>query len=324
MKEIRVKYNKYDSGNIFLLSLLSPSMVMIVVMLVTTLFGVSGSFFGEVSVGYSILSSIIIQGSFIGLFFVYNKLKNIKICYANNFTFNLGLKNYITLILITLISVIGMSYFLTIFDEFFEFIGYTQNTDLPLPLDNFGWYALSVLLLAVLPSIGEELLFRGIIFSGLKQYGNKIAIIGSALLFALIHSSPIQTVYPFLFGLILSISVYKTNSLFASIFIHFLNNFIVVTIAYIRVIAGFNLLPTISGNLSLLWCALIGATAFGIICFLIRMLKSCKIKSKIDINQTQEEIKILNEGQSTGANKTLWYGVIAGCILWLIVLIGNF
>lgn len=323
MKELKVKYSKYDAGNIFLLSLIAPLMVMVVVLLVSPIFGVSTEFFTEMSVGYVVFSSLLTQGTFIGLFFVYNKLKNTKILYANNFRFKIGIKNYVLLTLITIISIYGMSYFLTIVDELFNILGYSQSTELPLPLNNFWWYLLSVLLLAVLPAIGEELLFRGVIYNGLKDYGQKIAIFGSALLFSLVHTSPVQTVYPFIFGLVLAYSVYKTNSLISSIFIHFLNNFLVVTFSFINITTGINLMPFINSNFWWIWCLIIGIVTAICIYFLMKLLKKQEIKSKIDIIQTQEEIKILNEDLSK-PNKTLWYSVVLGVILWCIVLFSNF
>lgn len=323
MKEFKIKYSKYDAGNMFLLSLLAPVMVLIVLMLVCPMFGVNSTFFTEASIGFSILSSVVTQGSFIGLFFIYNKLSKVKAKYANSFNFKLGVKNYAILIAITIISVFAMSYFLGLFDALFEVIGYKQPTSLPLPLDNFWWYLLSVLLLAVLPAIGEELIFRGVIYNGLKQKGDKFAIFGSAILFMLLHTSPVQTVYPFLFGLVLAFVVHKTGSIISSMLIHFLNNFIVVTFSFIQTVSGVNLMPQINHNLWILWCILIGIAGLLSIFFLVRLLKKCENKSKIDINNTQDEIKILNE-EKTGISKTMIIGIVVSVVLWMFVLFSNF
>ena len=74
-----------------------------------------------------------------------------------------------------------------------------------------GYFFLSVLCIAIIPAFGEEILFRGAVFSGFKTMGAKKAILLSALLFSLFH-------------MVLLIS----SSIFATIIMHFLNNLIVI------------------------------------------------------------------------------------------------
>lgn len=78
--------------------------------------------------------------------------------------------------------------------------------------------------MAIIPPIVEELLFRGIILHTLRRYGEGFAIVGSSLLFGLFHMDVAQFVFAFLCGLVLSFLVIKTNCLWLSIAVHFLNN----------------------------------------------------------------------------------------------------
>lgn len=104
-----------------------------------------------------------------------------------------------------------------------------------LPLDNVGWLFANLLLLGVVPAICEELLFRGVIFQGLREkFSAKTSIIFSALLFALIHQNIQQFIYPFILGVVLSIVFEKTNNLTYTILIHMFNNFATIVLSFLK------------------------------------------------------------------------------------------
>lgn len=87
---------------------------------------------------------------------------------------------------------------------------------------NGGW---SVLMLAVLAPIMEEVLFRGILLEAVREkYSSGRAIVVSALMFGVIHIIPQQVVNAFVIGLILGFIYVRTNSLWPVIIIHALNN----------------------------------------------------------------------------------------------------
>ncbi len=82
-----------------------------------------------------------------------------------------------------------------------------------------------VLRVVVLAPIVEELIFRGVIFSGFQRiYPAFWAIFFSALLFALFHLNPWQLGPTFLLGLLLGFVRLRTGSLLAAIFTHALHN----------------------------------------------------------------------------------------------------
>jgi sodium transport system permease protein len=88
-----------------------------------------------------------------------------------------------------------------------------------------------LLVIAITPAVCEELLFRGLILSGLRRYGQWPAIIISALLFALAHASIYRLLPTFCLGLMLGYIVVKTGSIYCSMLMHALNNGIAVTLA---------------------------------------------------------------------------------------------
>lgn len=83
----------------------------------------------------------------------------------------------------------------------------------------------SVLAVAVIPAIFEELFFRGIIFSQLKNLSLKKASIIAGLLFGLGHFNPQQFLYAFAMGTLACVVVYITKSIFPTMILHFTINF---------------------------------------------------------------------------------------------------
>jgi uncharacterized protein len=89
---------------------------------------------------------------------------------------------------------------------------------------DFGIWG-GIVRVVVLAPVIEELIFRGVIFSGFqKNYAPFWAIFFSALLFALFHLNPWQLGPTFLLGLLLGLVRLRTGSLLAAIFTHALHN----------------------------------------------------------------------------------------------------
>ncbi|MDP3387847.1 MAG: type II CAAX endopeptidase family protein [Eubacteriales bacterium] len=89
-----------------------------------------------------------------------------------------------------------------------------------------------ILMIAVLPAIVEELLFRGLFLSSfLKHTRPSIAIIATSLMFAAMHFSLLKLVTTFILGCTFGYVVYKSKSIYPAIFLHFLNNGFSVLVA---------------------------------------------------------------------------------------------
>jgi sodium transport system permease protein len=87
------------------------------------------------------------------------------------------------------------------------------------------------LVMAVTPACCEELLFRGLILSGLRRWGPWPALLISSLLFAVAHASIYRLLPTFCLGLLLGYLVLKTGSIYCSMIAHALNNGLAVTLA---------------------------------------------------------------------------------------------
>lgn len=88
---------------------------------------------------------------------------------------------------------------------------------------------LDYLAMALIPAIIEETAFRGLILGGFCEYGAKFAVIISAVLFAMSHTSLTAVIYSFLCGIILGGLYLRTNSLIACMIVHFLCNALTIT-----------------------------------------------------------------------------------------------
>lgn len=90
-------------------------------------------------------------------------------------------------------------------------------------------FVLLVLVIAVMPAIGEELLFRGLVFGSMRhKYKVGWAIFFSALLFGAYHTNLVKLIPTGLLGACFAYIVYKSGSIFISMLLHFTNNFLSV------------------------------------------------------------------------------------------------
>lgn len=87
-----------------------------------------------------------------------------------------------------------------------------------------GYLIINLISSALLPAFVEELVFRGYLMGALRPFGDRRAIVMSALLFGLLHGNMTQVPFAFLLGLVFGYLMAKTNNLLIPIAIHFLNN----------------------------------------------------------------------------------------------------
>ncbi len=109
-----------------------------------------------------------------------------------------------------------------------------EVTKLLLQMKNNKDFFVNMFMIAILPAIGEELLFRGalqhIFFSAFKNIHWAIFI--TAVLFSAMHIQ-FFGFFPRLFlGVLFGYILYLSNSLWVAMFAHFLNNGIAVAVAY--------------------------------------------------------------------------------------------
>lgn len=122
------------------------------------------------------------------------------------------LMTYLLLPLISIINVISSM-----------FVGNTVNDTLDIIVNNNPLW-LNLVIMALLPAVVEEFIFRGLIFNGYKKRNPLVAVVLSAVLFGLIHMNINQFSYAFVIGIVFALLAYATGSLIPSIVAHFTIN----------------------------------------------------------------------------------------------------
>lgn len=148
---------------------------------------------------------------------------------------------------------------------------YAEQVAAMVNLKSFGGFVFSLFLMAILPAIGEEMLFRG----GLQNFLTKathrpwLSIVVISILFSLIHFSFFGFLPRFFLGLVLGAIFYYTQNLWLSVFAHFLNNAFAVTAMYIYVRQGKSLQEAMKDDAASYW----GLLFLPIVVFLFGLLK---------------------------------------------------
>ena len=84
---------------------------------------------------------------------------------------------------------------------------------------------INLLVVAMMPALCEEILFRGFIFTAFKGVDHsKRAILVSSILFGIMHIDFVRIVPTTLLGLGMAYAVYRSGSLLVGVIIHFINN----------------------------------------------------------------------------------------------------
>ena len=112
---------------------------------------------------------------------------------------------------------------------------FTENTisQTMASMSNQYPYLLSILVLAFIPCVMEEMVYRGVFFNEYRKINRRFGILLSGLLFGLMHMNLNQFIYAFVMGMIFAIAVEVTNSLLASMVMHFTFNALSTTLIYL-------------------------------------------------------------------------------------------
>ena len=109
------------------------------------------------------------------------------------------------------------------------------TTEKMLNVDTFGGLLLNLLIIALIPAVGEELTFRGVLQQGLTRKMNPhVAIILSAAIFSFIHFQFYGFLPRMFLGILLGYMFYVSGSLWTSITMHFVNNGTAVVLYYLN------------------------------------------------------------------------------------------
>ena len=142
-----------------------------------------------------------------------------------------------TLIAIPLVSLVTILVYFTLGQPLEN-----PQLDFLLPDGLSAFDALAMLFLAGFAApFGEELLFRGILYSMFRErWGIWIGVLVSSFLFGLIHGNLAVGLTGFLLSILTALVFEYSNSLWTAILVHTLNNSIKIVLLYLLVILGFS------------------------------------------------------------------------------------
>ena len=108
-------------------------------------------------------------------------------------------------------------------------------TEVFLRMDGMGDFLINLLMIAIIPAIGEEMLFRGGLQKLLQEWTNKphLAILLSSIIFSAIHVQFYGFVPRMVIGMVLGYLFYWSGNLWYPIIGHFINNGVQVVAVYL-------------------------------------------------------------------------------------------
>jgi uncharacterized protein len=117
---------------------------------------------------------------------------------------------------------------------------YNRQVEAVINLRNGTDYIIALVIMAFLPALCEEIVFRGGLQNFLSRGTKKpwLSIVLVSLLFSLVHFSFYGFLYRFFLGVVLGALFHYSGKLWLSILGHFINNVVALTLVYIYVNQG--------------------------------------------------------------------------------------
>jgi len=152
-----------------------------------------------------------------------------------------------------------------------------QLTKAFMKVNSTGGFLVNIFMIAILPAIGEELIFRGILQRLFSELTGKViwGIVISSVLFSSMHLQFQGFLPRFALGVVFSYLFLWSGSLWLPIIAHFINNLVAV-IGYTLIYKG-NLPPETEniGGLSQMW--LLGIISFSAVLILLLKIRSERV-----------------------------------------------
>lgn len=288
-----------------------------------------------------ILSSIIFLFIFIGV----NKKYKKNYLVASRLKTKFDYRIVLVAVLLAVIVFLGGLNITGLYNHLFAHIFPAQNTN-NVVTTNFGIFIIQVILLALLPAVFEELVFRGIIYNGLRQkFSAGVAIFISAILFMLIHLSIYKSFYQIILGLVLGLLVYYTGSIIYGMIFHFTNNFIILLLNYVapngsvfELVKKGELVTASWGATQIILAIVFFILGIGATILVFYLLKKFTFKHKNYFNlepspeplnfKVEEQITLTKDNkvkqQDQGPSHVVWFtmGIAGFVLLWIMMSCG--
>ncbi len=150
-----------------------------------------------------------------------------------------------------------------------------QITAFLLQVKDLKGLLLNLLIIALIPALGEELLFRGLLQRLLNEWTRSIpvGVFLTAIIFSAIHFQFFGFLPRFLLGLMLGILLEITQSLWAPVFAHFVNNATLVILYYLHTTGSLALDPEKFGSTGHVYILILSLLLTGYLFYRIKMLR---------------------------------------------------
>lgn len=315
--EKKYQYKSEDAGKVFFFAIIALLALNLIFSLVAQQIA-SGSELDKAEAIENVYNSTLFNSLFalfsllvlVGVFFAHKRIENFTFS-ASKINVKIKWHTILVCIAVGTIALLGLQYLTGVFDDFLSLIKFPLDQTSVFKLDNFGQFVVGVLVLALIPAIGEELIFRGVILHGLNsRYSSLASILLSSAMFALFHMNLQQVFYQFLLGSIMAWAVLRTGSLISSMIIHFTSNFLVVLFEFIRNQTGFSFdLPHVW------WFYLVAVVLAGITFALFFLIDKYYFK-KHSNNEENSKVISQTEEKESKTSGYLWLSLaIAGAML---------
>ncbi len=153
--------------------------------------------------------------------------KNIKKTFSDTGFGKFSFKMLLISVVLGFVLYFINSYVANFFSGIISLFGYEQISSAQTVKLNYQFLLKDFALTAVLPGVCEEFLHRGIMLHANKKYNNpRYCLIVSSILFGLIHLNINQFFYAAILGFLMGIVCLASNSIYPSIIVHFMNNFL--------------------------------------------------------------------------------------------------
>lgn len=213
---------------------------------------------------------------------------------------------YFLVALLLQIGLLSLSELNSLFLEFLSKFGYTDSGIFLPSMNGFGFVGV-LLVVALLPAVFEEIMFRGILLKGLGAFKTTGAVLICGALFSLYHQNPAQTIYQFCCGAAFALVAIRSGSVLPTVLAHFVNN------AVILILTKFG----VSEFSAPVFITIVVISAVCLVLSLVYLVF-------LDENKPSEETP-LRETEIKTERKNFWICAAVGiavCVLtWLLVLV---
>ena len=221
-----------------------------------------------------------------------------------------GAKYYLIALLLIFGLLFSLSYLNGALISLLELCGYTpRESSLP-SLEGWGLFG-AIVVIAVIPALAEEFVFRGIAFHNAQSGAGTVrAVLLAGFIFALYHGSVEQTIYQFICGCLFALLTARSGSVIPAVIVHFLNN------AVILAFTAFNLTTDAGGLNIALWAEIliIVLSALCLVGAVVWLLLDKKPLVRTEKEQTKEEVK--------GFFVWGFAGIFVMALIWILGLFG--